>query len=103
MLRQCRVAIRTAHFREAARDELYKNRSSRKNRFSVRERVFGENPILLKIVSGNRFSGKTNFYAIAAREESKLRALALLQQRLSQVVDHDDEKEERQVDTQVAC
>ena len=57
----------------------------------------------MKIVSENVFSGKTNFYTIAAREESKLRALALLQQRLSQVVDHDDEKEERQVDTQVAC
>ena len=31
------------------------------------------------------------------REESKLKALALLQQRLGEVVDHADEKEERQV------
>ena len=56
VLRQCRVAIRTAQFREAARP-------------------------------GTGGPG------------GRLRALALLQQRLGAVVDHKDEKEERQVGT----
>ena len=42
------------------RDELYKNRSSRK-------RSPGS-PILLKILSENRFSGKTYFNSIASRD-----------------------------------
>ena len=49
-----------------ARDELYKNRSSRKTESQYRkERSLGSR-ILLKIVSENRFSGKTYFYTIAS-------------------------------------
>ena len=49
-----------------ARDELYKIRSSRKTDSLLANRSSGS-PILLKIVSENRFSGKTYFYTIAPR------------------------------------
>ena len=48
------------------RDELYKNRSSRKNDSHEEKRPSGS-PILLKIASENRFSGKTYFYTIVSR------------------------------------
>ena len=47
------------------RDELYKTRSSRKIDSQLEKRTLGS-PILLKIVSENRFSGKTYFYTIAS-------------------------------------
>ena len=43
---------------------MYKNRSSGKTDFQEEKRSSGS-PILLKIVSENRFSGKTYFYTIA--------------------------------------
>ena len=53
---------------QADRDELYKNRSSRKTDSQGRggTRSSGSS-ILLKIVSENRFSGNTYFYTIADR------------------------------------
>ena len=48
------------------RDELYKNRPSRKTDFQQEKRSLGS-CILLEIVSENRFSGKTYFYTIASR------------------------------------
>ena len=48
------------------RDELYKNRSSRKTDFQKEKKSTGS-PILLKIVSENRFSGKPYFCTIASR------------------------------------
>ena len=50
--------------RLACRDELNKNRSSRKTDFQEGKGSSGS-PILLKILSENRFSGKTYFYIIA--------------------------------------
>ena len=44
---------------------MYKNRSSRKTDSHSEKRSSGS-PILLKIVSENQFSGKTNFYTIAS-------------------------------------
>ena len=41
-------------------EELYKNRSSRKTDSQLEKRSLGS-PILLKMVSENRFSGKTYF------------------------------------------
>ena len=49
-----------------SRDELYENRSSRKTNSQQEKGSYGS-PILLIIVSENRFSGKTYFYAIASR------------------------------------
>ena len=51
------------------RDELYKNRSAQKTDSLLANRYLGS-PILLKIVSENRFSGKTYFYTIAPRPRS---------------------------------
>ena len=48
------------------RDELYKNISAQKTDSLLANRYLGS-PILLKIVSENRFSGKTYFYTIAPR------------------------------------
>ena len=50
------------------RDELYKIRSSRKTESQQEKRSCGS-PILLKIESENRFSGKTDFYTIASRRK----------------------------------
>ena len=50
----------------SAWDELYKNRSSRKTDSQQEKRSLGS-PILLKIVSENRFSGKTHLYTIGSR------------------------------------
>ena len=47
------------------RDELYRNRSSRKTYSQLEKRSSGS-PILLKIISENQFSGKTYFYTIAS-------------------------------------
>ena len=50
----------------SSRDELFKNRSSRKTDSQKRKRSSGS-PIPLIIVSENWFSGKTYFYTIASR------------------------------------
>ena len=50
-------------------DELYKNRSSRKTD-SQSEKRSSQSPILMKIVSENRFSGKTYFYTIGSSTAS---------------------------------
>ena len=60
--------------RLACRDELNKNRSSRKTDFQEGKRSSGS-PILLKILSENRFSGKTYCYTIASRLQWALRGL----------------------------
>ena len=54
-----------------ARDELYKNRSSRKTDSQKEKRSSGS-PILLKIVSENQFSGKTYLYTIHPRAEAAM-------------------------------
>ena len=53
---------------EEFREELDKNRSSRKMDSLLENRSSGS-PILLKEVSENQFSGKTYFYAIAPRSK----------------------------------
>ena len=50
----------------STRDKLYKDRSSRKTDSQYEKRSLGS-PIRLKIVSENRFSGKTYFYTISSR------------------------------------
>ena len=56
----------------SARDELYKNRSSRKTD-SQQEKRSSQSPILLIIVSENQFSGKTYFYTIAPEVQKDLK------------------------------
>ena len=63
--RDIRVVSRCRHTRNVIRDELYKNRSSRKTD-SQQEKMSSGSPILLIIVSENWFSGKTYFYTIAS-------------------------------------
>ena len=55
---------------KTVRDDLYKNRSSRKTD-SQEDKSSSGNAILFKIVSENPFSGKNYFYTIASRELSE--------------------------------
>ena len=65
----CTAATPTSGRPPSRRDELYKNRSSRKTD-SQSEKSSSGSPILLKIVSENRSSWKTYFYTIASSSSS---------------------------------
>ena len=73
-------------------DELYKNRSSRKTDSQYRST---RRPFLLKIVSGNRFSGKTYFYTIGSRLTGHPRLAARYDDPYGAVADYSPEVEGR--------